>query len=238
MFSEKPRLRGLVIILGLFVFGVAATAALQSTGWDLAWSDRFYLAGSAHEGWFLGRDQPWAFLYDYGEYPTWILGALALVLCVLAKLGKTPRSYLKPSLVVILTAILGPGLLVNGILKPNWGRPRPSEIAGMGGDREYRRVWEPQGPGQGRSFTCGHCAMAYAVSSVAAFYPLHPVIAVIGLTGGLAFGTVTGIARLVQGGHFPTDIVWSGVLVLMLIVALYYLVLRIPETPYQSGPPP
>ncbi len=108
----------------------------------------------------------------------------------------------------------------------------------MGGDREYRRVWEPQGPGQGRSFTCGHCAMGYSVASVVAFYPLHPVISVIGLTGGIAFGTAAGIARLVQGGHFPTDIVWSGVLILMLIAALYYLVLRIPETTYQSGPPP
>jgi lipid A 4'-phosphatase len=234
MFYGKPRLKGLAIILGLFIFGVAATAVLQSTGWDLAWPASFYAAGGPHEGWFLRRDQPWAFLYDYGEYPTWILGALALALCVAVKLGKVPRSYFKPSLVVILTAILGPGLLVNGILKPNWGRPRPSEIAGMGGDREYRRVWEPQGPGHGRSFTCGHCAMAYAVSSVAAFYPLHPVVAVIALTGGLAFGTAAGIARLVQGGHFPTDIIWSGVLVLMLVAALYYLVFRIPEAPNDS----
>ena len=238
MFSGKPRLRGLAIIFGLFVFGVAATAVLQSTGWDLTWSARFYTPGGAHGGWLLRRDQPWAFLYDYGEYPTWILGALALALCVAAKLGKVKRSYLKPSLVVVLTAILGPGLLVNAILKPNWGRPRPSEIAGMGGDREYRKVWEPQGPGQGRSFSCGHCAMAYAVCSVAAFYPLHPVISAIALTGGVAFGTVTGIARLVQGGHFPTDILWSGVLILMLIAALYYLVFRIPETGCETRPPP
>ncbi len=234
MSSEKPRLRGLAIIISLFVFGVAATAALQSTGWDLVWSTRFYETGSANEGWFLRRDQPWAFLYDYGEYPAWILGVVALVMCVAAKSGQISRAYVKPCLVVILTAALGPGLLVNAILKPNWGRPRPSELAGMGGDREYRRVWEPQGPGQGKSFPCGHCAMAYAMTSVVAFYPLHPAIAVIGLTGGFVFGTVTGVARLVQGGHFPTDVLWSGVLVLMLIAALYYLVFRIPEAPNDS----
>ena len=90
MFSEKPRLRGLAIIFGLFVFGVAATAVLQSTGWDLAWSARFYTSGGDHEGWVHRRDQPWAFLYDYGEYPTWILGALALALCVAGEIGKSP----------------------------------------------------------------------------------------------------------------------------------------------------
>jgi lipid A 4'-phosphatase len=238
MFSQKPRLRGLTIICGLFVFGVAATAVLDLTGWDFAWSDRFYKPAGLYKGWFLGHEQPWALLYDYGEYPMWILGALALAICGAVRLGKVPRTYLKPSLVVILTAILGPGLLVNAILKPNWGRPRPSELANMGGDREYRRVWEPQGPGQGRSFTCGHCAATYSLASVVAFYPLHPVISVIALAGGLAFGTAAGIARLVQGGHFPTDIVWSGVLILMLITALYYLVFRIPETTYQCRPPP
>ncbi len=238
MRSQNFRLKGFIIILGLFVLGMAATAVLQSCGWDLAWSAQFYTPGGIHEGWTFSRDQPWAFFYDYGEYPVWVLAALALVICVGAASGRVSRAYLRPSLVIILTAALGPGLLINGILKPSWGRPRPAELTNMGGDREYKRVWEPLGRGQGKSFTCGHCAAAYSVSSAVAFYPLHPVISVIALTAGVAFGTAAGIGRLVQGGHFATDILWSGVLVLMLIAALYYLVFRIPETTYESRPPP
>jgi len=165
MFSQNSRLKGLVILVGLFIFGVAATAVLHSTGWDLAWSAQFYAAGGAHEGWTHTRDQPWAFFYDYAEYPVWVLAAFALFMCVGALRRRISRVYLRPSLVIILTAALGPGLLVNGILKPNWGRPRPADLTIMGGDREYKRVWEPQGRGQGKSFTCGHCAAAYSVGS-------------------------------------------------------------------------
>ncbi len=238
MFSQNSRLKGLVILFGLFIFGVAATAVLHFTGWDLAWSAQFYTAGGAHQGWTHTRDQPWAFFYDYAEYPVWVLAAFALFMCLGVVSGRVSRVYLRPSLVIILTAALGPGLLVNGILKPNWGRPRPADLTIMGGDREYKRVWEPMGRGQGKSFTCGHCAAAYSVGSAVAFYPMHPVISVVALTAGIAFGTAAGIGRLVQGGHFPTDILWSGVLILMLITALYYLVLRIPETTYESRPPP
>jgi len=238
MFSQNPRLKGLAIIIGLFAFGVVATAFLQATGWDLSLSARFYTPGGAYGGWTLARHSPWDLIYDYGEYPMWILIVVALALCVSALSGRVSRGYLKPSLVIILTAALGPGILVNGILKPGWGRPRPSEVKIMSGDQEYRKVWEPGGPGQGRSFTCGHCAMAYSMTSAVAFYPLHPVIAVAALVGGIAYGTAAGMARLVQGGHFATDALWSGVLVLMLVTALYYLVFRIPESSYESRPPP
>ncbi len=95
MFYEKPRLRGLAIIFGLFVFGLLVTAVLDLTGWDLQWSEQFYKAAGIYKGWFLRYEQPWAFLYKYGEYPTWILAALALALCVAAKLGKVPRAVLQ-----------------------------------------------------------------------------------------------------------------------------------------------
>ena len=72
----------------------------------------------------------------------------------------------------------------------------------MGGDREYKKFGSPRVPGK-EDPSRAVIALAYSVSSVVAFYPLHPVISVIALTGGIAFGTAAGIARLVQGGHFP-----------------------------------
>ncbi len=70
---RRPHTRGLLIILGLFILGVAGTMILDATGWDLAWVSRFYTPGGVQGGWTHGREQPWAFLFrswrDAGPYP-------------------------------------------------------------------------------------------------------------------------------------------------------------------------
>jgi lipid A 4'-phosphatase len=124
---------------------------------------------------------------------------------------------------------------VNGLLKNYWGRPRPVEVSALGGDWEYRTVWEPGVPGRGKSFTCGHCSMAFAVGSAAAFAPYFPVAAGAALVASVGYGMVMGVARMAQGGHFPTDVLWSGILVFMIAAALYYLVFRIPESADESA---
>jgi len=221
-------LRGIVIIAGLFVFGLAATYFMESAGLDTAWTAHFYQASGAHEGWIYARDFPWGLLYDYGELPAWVLLAVALAVYVGAFWGKARPDYKRACLVIVLTIALGPGLLVNSVLKNSWGRPRPVDIAAFGGPSAYQKVWEMGRPGEGKSFTCGHCSMAFAISSAAAFYPFHPVAAIAALVAGIAYGILMGVARVAQGGHFPTDVLWSGIVVLALLAALYYLVFRIP----------
>jgi lipid A 4'-phosphatase len=71
--------------------------------------------------------------------------------------------------------------------------------------------------------------MGFSLASGAAFYPFHPVLSVCALAGGIAYGTLLGATRIIQGGHFPTDVLWAGILMLMLIATLYYLVFRVPE---------
>jgi lipid A 4'-phosphatase len=229
MSVQRPRLRGVIVILGLFGFGVGATWLLESTGTDLACAGAFYRLGGANEGWIHARELPWAVLYDYGELPGLFLLAAAAALYAGAWMGKVPSRYKSCCLVIILTVALGPGLLVNGILKNYWGRPRPIEISAFGGPLHYQKAWVIGVPGGGKSFTCGHCSMAFSLASVAAFYPYHPVLSIVALTGGIGYGIVMGIARMAQGGHFPTDVLWSGIIVLSLVAALYYLVFRIPE---------
>ncbi len=231
MLVRGPHTRGLIIILGLLVLGVAGTAILDETGRDLGWVSRFYSTGG---GWTHGREQPWAPLYDYGEIPALIFAAAIIVLYLAVRLGKARREYARSCLVVILTVALGPGLLVNGILKPYWGRPRPADITAMGGKQEYHNVWTPAGAQGGKSFPCGHCSMGFSLASGVAFYPFHPVLSACALVGGIAYGALLGATRMVQGGHFPTDVLWAGVLIFVLIVALYYFVFRIPE---QRDPP-
>ena len=138
--------RGLIIALIVLVFGVALTAVIDVMGWDLAWTATFYQPGGPNNGWVHAREFPWNALYDYGEIPGLAPLAMALVLYVVVLIGRAPRRYARPCMVIVLTIALGPGLLVNGILKDYWGRPRPAEISNFGGDKEFRPVWKPGGP--------------------------------------------------------------------------------------------
>ncbi len=216
------------IILGLLILGVVASLLVELNGWDLALSSHFFVSGSAHGGWVSAHEQPWRLLYEYGEIPPILLAVGAVWLYRAAQSGKVRRAYAKPCLVFILTMALGPGLLVNGILKNDWGRPRPADITAFGGSSPYLKVWQPGVPGGGKSFTCGHCSVGFAVASGASFYGMNPILGTIALVGGIVYGVLLGAARIVQGGHFLTDVIWSGVLVLSLAAGLHFLVFRIP----------
>jgi len=219
----------------LFLLGVAGSIILEATGWDLGWTAAFYEPGGTNNGWIHGREKPWSLLYDYGAAVGVVLLLVSLAGYVAARLGRIRGQYSKPCLVVILTIVIGPGVLVNGVLKNYWGRPRPQDVTIFGGQWEYRPVWQPGVAGSGKSFTCGHCAAAVSVASLAAFYPYHPVAATAALAGGILYGGIMGVARIAQGGHFPTDVLWSVILVLMVTAGLYYVVFRLPEEAASSG---
>lgn len=231
---RQQRARGMFTIVFLLILGIAATVFLEAHGKDLEWTGTFYSAGGKGNGWVHAREAPWDLLYDYGEIPGIALAVGAALFLVVSHFRKAFDEYRKPCLVIILTVIIGPGILVNGILKNYWGRPRPVDIVAFGGHAEYRKTWPPGGASDGKSFTCGHCAMAFSISSAVAFFPYHPVASIAALFAGVAFGIITGIARVVQGGHFVTDVLWSGIIIMTTIAALYWLVFRIPEAATHS----
>jgi lipid A 4'-phosphatase len=235
-FRSVARVRGGAIVLGLLALGIGSTAILDRYGWDLAWCAAFSPGAGSDGLWIGAYEQPWRFLYDYGEIPGIMFALTAAVGYAAAKVRRIRQAYATPCLLVILTLVMGPGIVVNGMLKNYWGRPRPADIAVFGGTWEYRKVSEPGIAGRGKSFPCGHCSMAFALASGAAFFPLHPTLATCSLVGGIAYGLAMGTARVAQGGHFPSDVIWSGVLVLAIVTALYYLIFRIPENTAEGSP--
>lgn len=190
------------------------------TNLDVVLSASFYDA-SVPQKWFLKHAAPWVWLFRFGEYVVVLPTVAAAVLWCGSWVWRSWVRYRQPCLVLVLAVALGPGALVNGILKPAWGRVRPVWCDQFDGAGAYRPWWQPGGFGYGRSFPSGHAAIGY-VSVVGAWlvpqrrrWARRLVVA-----AGLAYGTLLGITRVVQGGHFASDVLWSGLLMCLIAAAL------------------
>jgi membrane-associated PAP2 superfamily phosphatase len=185
---------------------------------DLWLSARFYDA-TGSSSWFLKKAAPWSWLYGYGDYPGILMATGAALILVGSFVRHAWTSYRRHCLILVLAVALGPGLVVNGILKPLWGRPRPRHIVEFGGSQSFRAWWQPGGPGVGKSFPSGHASMGYVLVAGALLIPKRRLRLLV-FTGGLGYGTLLGLTRIIQGGHFASDVVWSGTLTCIVVIGL------------------
>ncbi|HEY7491460.1 MAG TPA: phosphatase PAP2 family protein [Candidatus Tectomicrobia bacterium] len=191
------------------------------TEFDLWLAAQFYKP-EIPSAWFIADAAPWSWLYRYGEYPAFVMLVVALLVLLGSLRQHTWARYRRRCLFLVLVVALGPGLLVNGLLKPAWSRPRPRQIEQFGGSYSYRPWWRPGGLAGGKSFPSGHTAMGYALVAGAMLIPCrqrawpHDLA----LAGTLAYGTLMGVARIVQGGHFASDVVWTGGLMCIIVLGL------------------
>lgn len=107
---------------------------------------------------------------------------------------------------LLLVLLMGPGVVVNILLKDNsFNRPRPVHIEQFGGESIFKPilVYSDQ-CSNNCSFVSGHAALgfyficlAWALNRPRWFYV------------GLGMGTVLAAVRLIQGGHFLSDVIFS-----------------------------
>ena len=63
---------------------------------------------------------------------------------------------------------LGPGLVVNGILKEHWGRARPRDVTQFGGDRRFTPALVIADQCERNcSFSAGHPSAGFALAALA-----------------------------------------------------------------------
>ncbi|NNG01278.1 MAG: phosphatase PAP2 family protein [Desulfobacteraceae bacterium] len=214
--------RGVWLLVSM---GLALIAITWAAGhWNLDRTISGYFFGG-DKGWYLKHDQPWWFLYRFGTIPGLILSLSALTVCYLGMVKTGFSPYRRHALVVLLTAVIGGGVLVNAVLKTYWGRPRPREIVEFSGEAGFLQPNQRGNPGQGQSFPCGHCTMGFVFIPLFYLYRRHKTIAIAGGTFGLVYGGILGAARIVQGAHFFTDVIWSLGIIAMVAVALNDLLL-------------
>ncbi len=205
----------------LFVLAVLSVILFRLINIDLTVQRMFF---HSETGWFLKETPPWNWFYHYSNLPALILSVLSLVVFALSFNFAKFYRYKLISLFLVLVMIIGPGLLINSILKDNWGRPRPRNITEFGGKYSYEELLEIDPESKGKSFPCGHCSMGFYF--MAFYFVLRKrkrILSYLFLFGGIVYGLLIGMARIIQGGHFASDVILSGILVYLTAAGFFYL---------------
>jgi len=216
-----PRSRlGRWVVLPLALL-LAITALEWLTDFDLGAQRAIYRAGDG--SWALGDEPFWEFLYRFGTLPATLVVLASLAGYAASWYWERLRRWRRVFLFNILLAVVGPGIISNAMLKEYWGRPRPREVEGMGGHSRFEEILTIDPASDGKSFPCGHATMGFYF--MGGFFLLRRYrrgLAEAFLFGGLALGGLMGIARMVQGGHFFTDVVWAGAVCYFTAMGLHY----------------
>ena len=202
------------LLLGANFLGLALLFSIWP-GLDLAASGFFYQApepGTAvGVGKFVGNQ--FAVIGWIHEALPWFGRASALVGLMLLlrtiRPGPIQLRWWRRWLALGLLMLLGNGLVINGLLKETWGRARPVDVQGFGGLASFSPALLASSQCDSNcSFVSGHAATGFGLLAV-------------GMLGsaatrrrwlkvGLLAGLAAGLIRIAQGGHFLSDVLFSG----------------------------
>jgi len=178
---------------------------------------RFYLA-----------DAPFChYIYESVEIVSTAWVVLAFLLLTVLWIRKKPWFGLSAKHLIYLLAALamGPGLIVNVVLKDNWGRARPYDVIQFGGASVFTPAFAISSQCHHNcSFVSGHAAMGFYFIAFGFFR--HKVCRkrfnLLILLAGI-YGAVVGLVRILQGGHFLSDIVFAFFVIYAASAVLYWI---------------
>jgi lipid A 4'-phosphatase len=145
---------------------------------------------------------------------------LCMLIACYTQHGSTFNALRARNLKIALGALLiGPGLIVNLILKEHWGRPRPYSVTEFGGMMDFVQAGSLAGKCVSNcSFISGEAASAGWLLCLLFFIP-QPARTGLFLPL-IAISLLTSVMRLAFGGHFVSDIVLGWLLAVVVFAGL------------------
>jgi len=122
----------------------------------------------------------------------------------------------KQMIYLLLVIVITPGILVHWVMKPVWDRARPVNITEFGGEKQYTQFFHLRAGQDGNSFPSGHASMAFALVAFAYIVSERNRSRVFNIT--MAYGVIASLCRVVQGGHYLSDVTFSALLTLFTVV--------------------
>ena len=177
---------------------------------------------------FLLRNTPLHLFVDSWIRPSIKYLTVTLVVACVYKLflGKSPIKR-RFNIVAFLFSsfLLGPVLLVNGLLKEFSGRARPKNIIEYGGTKIFSPAYFPADQCETNcSFVSGDAAVAFSTIAFALIFKGKLRFQLVAIA--LSFGVLVSIYRLGTGAHFLSDTVLSGLFCILIILILERMLLR------------
>lgn len=192
---------------GLLSFAALAVLLLAFPEIDLYVSGLFY---RQEEGFYLA-DTVWAqAVYEGTHWYGMAVISLLLGVLLLGSLSWFPRLRSKRAAAafLLLAIAAGPGLMVNSVFKDHWDRARPSQVDVFGGTAQFTPpLLMTDQCEQNCSFVSGHASSGFILLAMgylgARRHRRH------WLAAGIVAGGAVGFVRIVQGGHFFSDVLFS-----------------------------
>ncbi|MGD2152307.1 MAG: phosphatase PAP2 family protein [Gemmatimonadales bacterium] len=153
------------------------------------------------------------------------LGLLALLAYNLVR-KRAPGPFNTRVVLFLLAALaVGPGLVVHTVFKDQWGRARPRDIVRFGGDKTFTPAFVISDQcDRNCSFVAGHPSVPFYLMAFALVARRRRRLL---FAGAIAFGALVGLGRIVQGAHFLSDVVFSGIFVFLVAYLLFRFAFRL-----------
>jgi lipid A 4'-phosphatase len=224
MIATMKRNRRIELTFAAGAVGLAALFVL-APDIDLWFSALFYRAG---DGFYLAGAAWVRLLYEIVN-PVTAVAALALLVLLLRNvLLGSPAGPFNARATLFLMAVLavGPGLVVNGVFKSYWGRARPRDVVEFGGTRTFTPAFVISDQcDRNCSFTSGHASVPFAFMALGLLLRRRRWAV---FAGAATFGGLVGLGRIVQGAHYLSDVIFSGVFVFVIAYLLAHYAFRLP----------
>jgi lipid A 4'-phosphatase len=210
-------------LIGLSLFVLAAAVFTIWPEIDLAISAWFYDPGAG----FSGQRNP-VVMALYRSIPAlgWLTGLSCAALLLWSRKHPLPPRWRHCAALLLALLVIGDGLLVNAVLKSHWGRARPAQVSEFGGSSRFTPALLPTDQCQRNcSFVSGHAAAGFSLMALGAMGGAQRRRRWLVL--GAVAGLLAGLARISQGGHFASDVVFCGLLMWGTLVLAREVVLRV-----------
>ncbi len=132
----------------------------------------------------------------------------AFVLWMIANYRPKWFHWRMPLAFVVISCLLGPGLVVNAVFKDQWKRARPMHVAYFGGTQQFTRAGVITDQCENNcSFVSGHVACGFFFLSLMLVNRRRIKFwAVAGVSAGLLIG----FSRMSNVAHWLSDVLWAA----------------------------
>jgi lipid A 4'-phosphatase len=188
--------------------------------WAAGW---FFRPG---EGFFLKESLfAWCFYHAINGLKWIVIAGLASAVAYAAWRRNPPFGLSWPALMLVVgTFALGPGLLVNAVLKDHWGRARPTQVEAFGGAKRFTPPTTAADQcARNCSFPAGHPSLVFGFYALVLVRRRDRRWAAVAVT---LLGAAAGLGRMMQGAHFLGDVIASGLLTGAVALALHLVLER------------